>query len=84
MEEHIASSWACHGMDGPCIMVPWCYGAPSAELLYEPRTPHHEESVRAQPLFTDFHCLSRSAMSSARFSSSRPSRMLMSWGSARQ
>lgn len=47
-------------------------------------TPHHEETVRAQPFLTDFHCRSRSAMSSARFSSSRPSRMLMSWGSARQ
>src|SRR5580765_4525819 len=46
--------------------------------------PHREESVYAQAFLTDFHCLSRSAMSCPRFSSSRPSRMLRSSRSARQ
>lgn len=49
VESHIASSWACQGMDGPCAYVPVCYGFPSAELLYEPRTPHHEEELRLFP-----------------------------------
>ena len=42
-------------------------------------TPHH-----AQAFLIDFQCVSRSAISSARFRSSRPSRMLRSSGSARQ
>jgi hypothetical protein len=47
-------------------------------------TPHHKESVRAQAFLIDFQCFSRSAISSARFCSSRPSMMLRSSGSARQ
>jgi hypothetical protein len=43
IEHHVPSSWACQGLDGPCIMVPICYNHPSAELLYEPREAHHEE-----------------------------------------
>lgn len=44
-EHLIASSWCCQGYDGPCAYVPLCYGHPSAELLYEPRTPHHEHEL---------------------------------------
>jgi hypothetical protein len=43
VEHYVTSSWACQGFDGACAYVPLCYGQPSAELLYEPREPHHEE-----------------------------------------
>jgi hypothetical protein len=39
---------------------------------------------QCQAFVLDFHCVRRSAISSPRFRSSRPSRMLMSSGSARQ
>src|SRR5262245_4092703 len=58
------------------------FGTASADTVYN--RFWYDFHDRSQPILLDFQCLRRSPISSIRFLSSRPSRMFMSSGSARQ